>query len=58
MTEKRQLRIGDVIRKTGLSRSEIYRRVKESRFPKQIRLSYRVSVWREIDVDRWIEAQA
>lgn len=56
MQENRQLRLGEVIRKTGLSKSEIYRRIKESHFPRQIRISYRISVWPEAAVDAWMEA--
>ena len=58
MKEKRQLRIGEVIRKTGLSKSEIYRRVKERKFPQQTRISHRIAVWPEASVDAWLEAQA
>ena len=55
MQEKRLLRIGEVIRRTGLSKSEIYRRVQDNRFPPQIRISYRVAAWQESAVNAWVE---
>jgi prophage regulatory protein len=48
------MRIGDVIRATGLSRTEIYRRIQQGRFPSQRRLSHRVSVWVKGEVDQWM----
>lgn len=54
--EVRNIRLADVIRKTGLSKSEIYRRITEKRFPAQKRISHRVSVWKEADVDAWVAA--
>ena len=56
MREQRLLRLGEVIRKTGLSKSEIYRRVKDKRFPAQIRISYRIAAWSESAVDDWVRA--
>ena len=48
------MRIGDVIRKTGLSRTEIYRRIQQGRFPRQRRLSYKVSVWVKDEAEQWM----
>ena len=48
------MRIGDVIRTTGLSRTEIYRRIQQGRFPRQRRISHRVSVWVEDEVQQWV----
>jgi len=58
MQEKRLLRIGEVIRRTGLSKSEIYRRVQDKRFPPQIRISHRVAAWPESAVNNWVENPA
>ena len=51
---KRLLRLPDVIERTGLSRSELYRRVKGQAFPKPIRIGARMVAWVEGDIDRWI----
>lgn len=50
----RYLRLPDVKAKTSLSRSEIYRRIAAGDFPKQRRLSHRVSVWLESEIEAWI----
>lgn len=50
----RFLRLPEVVRKTGLSRSELYRRVKVQKFPKSIRIGARMVAWLESDVDGWI----
>ncbi|MVF49285.1 AlpA family transcriptional regulator [Pseudomonas monteilii] len=40
---------------TGLSRTEIYRRISAGRFPKQISLSPKSVVWIESEVLEWCE---
>ena len=49
----RILRLPDVIVRSGLSRSTIYRKMAEGTFPAQIRSSSHSSGWRETEVDRW-----
>lgn len=51
------LRLPQVQQRVPLSRSEIYQRIKEGAFPKQIRLSYKVAAWKESEIEAWIEAQ-
>ncbi len=50
----RILRIRTVMERTGLSRSTLYRRIKEGNFPKQIRISERCIGWRESAVEAWM----
>lgn len=40
---------------TGMSRTEIYRRISDGRFPKQISLSPKSVVWIESEVLDWCE---
>jgi len=47
------IRLPAVTASTGLSKSEIYRRVQAGTFPRPIRLSHRVSVWTKSSVTRW-----
>lgn len=47
------LRMPAVSASTGLSKSEIYRRVQAGTFPRPIRLSHRVSVWSQGSLKRW-----
>ena len=51
------LRLPQVQQMVPLSRSEIYQRIKEGAFPKQIRLSYKVAAWKASEIEAWIEAQ-
>lgn len=50
----RFLRLPEVRRLTGMSRSTIYRRIAEERFPRQISMDGNIAVWREHDVARWL----
>ena len=51
---ERAVRIRDVCGKTGISRTHLYRLIAGGKFPAPIRISERVSVWREADVDLWL----
>ncbi len=48
------LRLKDVTKRTGLSRSSIYEKIRNKEFPKQISLGRRASGWVESQVDTWI----
>ncbi len=48
------LRLPEVLRRIPVSRPTWYRGVAEGRFPKPIKLSERVSAWRESDIDALI----
>lgn len=52
----RNLRLPEVRHITGLSKSEIYRRIKAGVFPPQRRISSRVAIWPESDVTAWVQA--
>ena len=43
--------------KTGLAKSTVWWMIANAKFPKQIKLSPRVSVWKESDIDEWITQQ-
>lgn len=47
------IRLPEVKRMTGLSKTAIYRRAGEGKFPKSRRIGHRTAVWRRGDVDRW-----
>ncbi|MBE7418403.1 MAG: AlpA family phage regulatory protein [Ideonella sp.] len=47
------LRIGVVMRITGLGRSTIYRMMAEDDFPQPVRLTRRLVAWRRADLDQW-----
>lgn len=50
-------RLREVSRRTGLSRSEIYRRIAAGTFPAPIKLGERASAWPEHEVTAWIDAR-
>ena len=53
--EYKILRLSDVKAKTGLSRSTIYLRMSEGKFPQQISLGSRAVGWINSEVIDWIE---
>jgi len=51
------LRLPEVIQRTGLSKSRIYKLMKDDKFPKTILLSDRAVGWIEKELDNWIESK-
>ncbi|RLA52375.1 MAG: AlpA family transcriptional regulator [Gammaproteobacteria bacterium] len=51
------LRLPDVQARTGLSRSTIYLRISDQKFPKSIALGGRAVGWLESEIEFWIEEQ-
>lgn len=49
------LKIHEVISKTGLSRSYIWKLEKVGKFPKRFRVGLRAIRWSENEVDAWLE---
>ncbi len=48
------IRINQVMEKTGLAKSTVWLWVKENKLPKAIKLSPRITVWKESDIDNWL----
>lgn len=53
----RLIRLDEVLNKTGLSRSTIYKYIAEGVFPKSIPLGYQSVGWLESEVNDWILAK-
>ena len=51
------LRISDVSEKTGLGKSTIWLWIKQNKFPKPTKLSSRVTVWKNSDLEEWISSR-
>lgn len=51
------LRLPTVKQRTGLSRSTIYLRISEGRFPKPVSLGGRAVGWIEAEVNDWLNQQ-
>lgn len=54
MTGTSLMRLKDVIQRTGLSRSAIYRKVQSNDFPKSVKLGDRMVAWHSREIDQWI----
>ena len=55
-TSNKLLRISGVSDKTTLAKSTIWLKIAQGTFPKPIKLSPAISVWRESDIDAWIDS--
>ncbi|NIY91533.1 AlpA family transcriptional regulator [Vibrio diazotrophicus] len=49
------LKLKEVMVKTALSRSAIYRKMNEGEFPKSVNLGDRAVAWVEAEVEEWME---
>lgn len=56
-TSSRLLRLRDVQRATGLSRSSLYRLASEGRFPSAVKLTPHATAWHESEILAWIESR-
>ncbi|MXW16170.1 MAG: AlpA family transcriptional regulator [Gemmatimonadetes bacterium] len=50
----RFLRLPEVMKRTGLSRSTIYVRLAEGRFPRPVALGGRAVGWIEAEIEEWV----
>ena len=50
----RFLRLPEVLARTGLSRSTVYVRLEQGRFPRPVSLGARAVGWLEAEVDEWM----
>mgnify|MGYP000594812125 CR=1 FL=1 len=57
MTQERLLRLPEVIRTTGLSRSSIYRHMQAGEFPSAVKVSAHASAWAQSEIQDWISAR-
>lgn len=54
MSNVKIIRMPALEQKVGLKKSAIYKRIKESDFPKPVRFGSHATGWLESDVDDWI----
>ncbi len=52
---RRFIRLREVLHRTGLGRSTVYRWMDEGRFPKSVRLGGRSVAWIEHEIDEWLQ---
>ena len=53
----RLLRLPEIVRVTGLSKSTIYEHIKVGAFPRGVQLGPRAVAWRAGDIDAWIASR-
>ena len=58
MSQNTLLRLPEVIKQTGLSRSSIYSFIAQDLFLKPVKLGMRAVAWRQSDVDEWISSRS
>lgn len=51
------LRLSDVMKRTGLSRSSIYLNIKKGHFPKNISIGSRSVGWLESEINAWMQSR-
>ena len=56
-TTKQFLRLPDVIKMVGKSRTAIYRDIQGGTFPAPIRIGARAVAWNSVDVENWQQAR-
>ena len=49
------IRLGDVLHQTSLSKTSVYRALREDRFPKPLRVGPQSVRWRQDEIDAWID---
>ncbi|MBK7000978.1 MAG: AlpA family transcriptional regulator [Rhodoferax sp.] len=54
----RYLRLPDVEQQTGCKKSTVYGLMAAGKFPKNVKLTRRLSVWRESEIQQWIAGQS
>lgn len=54
---ERLIRLPEVMAKTGIKKSTVWDFVKKEKFPKPIKISARITVWREIEIDQYIASK-
>jgi prophage regulatory protein len=55
---KKLLKINEVIQKTKLSRTTIWRLESANLFPRRLELSKRLVAWEESEINDWIQSKA
>ncbi|TFW16041.1 AlpA family transcriptional regulator [Massilia arenosa] len=53
-SDERLLRLPEVLKICGMSRSSLYQAIQEERFPRPLRLNARSAAWLKSDIDHWL----
>ena len=53
--KEQYLRVNDVVKMLSVGKSTVLAWVRESKFPKPIKLSEYVTVWKLSDIEEWVQ---
>ena len=56
-TTDRLLRLSEVLARCGLSRSSLYRMMRDGSFPEPLKVGVRAVRWRESEIEAWLESR-
>ena len=56
-SEPRLIKLPEVIRKTGKSRSSLYAAMREGKFPPSVAIGPRARAWVEAEINSWVDAR-
>ena len=56
-TTDRFLRLSEVLARCGLSRSSLYRMMRDGSFPEPLKVGVRAVRWRESEIEAWLESR-
>ena len=56
-SDSRLLRLGDVLVRSGLSRSSLYRLMAIEAFPRPLKVGVRAVRWRESEIEDWLASR-
>ena len=56
-TTDRLLRLSEVLARCGLSRSSLYRMMRDGSFPEPLKVGVRAVRWRESEIEVWLETR-
>lgn len=54
--QDRLLRLRDVMDRTGMGKSTVYRKINQGLFPAPVSVGGQSVRWRESDIERWMQA--
>lgn len=55
--QHRLIRLSEVLKMSGLSRTALYKRIRAREFPAPVKLSERSVAWLQSEVNAWVDAK-
>lgn len=54
MEQQKLLRLPQVLERVAFKKSKLWKMVSEETFPQPIKISHKVTVWIESEIDQWV----